>query len=146
MTAKEFLQSIRNEQNEINHLFEFVEELRTSLLPSAIRYDKLDIQTSLPEDPMAETYAKIDEIKRSIGERVSKLMEKYNKAMMMVVNLEKTEHRQIIQTYYLNSEHLNWNQVADHLGYSKQHTLRLHNDAIELLQKNFKDETKMRLE
>lgn len=142
MTAKEFLQSIRNEQNEINHLFEFVEELRTSFLPSAIRYDKLDIQTLMPEDPMAKTYAEIDEVERSIRELLAKLMEKYNKAVTMVLALEKAEHRQVIQTYYLNSEHLNWNQVADRLGYSKQHTFRIHNEAMELLQKNFKDESK----
>ena len=62
MTAKEFLQSIRMERMEVDHMSDMLEELRTSLLPSAIRYDKIDVQVSLPDDPMAETYAKIEEV------------------------------------------------------------------------------------
>ena len=142
MTAKEFLQSIRMERMEVDHLSDLLEELRTSLLPSAIRYDKIDVQVSLPDDPMAETYAKIEEVETKIRDHLSGLIEKYNKAMTMVLNLDKSEHRQVIQAYYLNPSHPKWSEVADYLGYSEPQIFRFHNEAIELLQKDFKDESK----
>ena len=142
MTAKEFLQSIRMERMEVDHMSDMLEELRTSLLPSAIRYDKVDIQVSLPEDPMAETYAKIEEVETKIRDHLSGLVEKYNRAVSMILQLEKTEHRQIIQRYYLGTDHPKWYQVAEQMGYSEQHTFRLHNEAMELLQNIYKDESK----
>jgi DNA-directed RNA polymerase specialized sigma subunit len=142
MTAKEFLQSIRMERMEVDHMSDMLEELRTSLLPSAIRYDKIDVQVSLPDDPMAETFAKIEEIETQIRDHLTGMMDKYNRAVALVLQLEKSEHRQVLQAYYLDPAHPKWQQVADRLGYSEQHIFRLHNDAIEQLEKDFKDESK----
>ena len=142
MTAKEFLQSIRMERMEVDHMSDMLEELRTSLLPSAIRYDKIDVQVSLPDDPMAETFAKIEEIETQIRDHLTGMMDKYNQAVALVLQLEKSEHRQVLQAYYLDPAHPKWQQVADRLGYSEQHIFRLHNDAIEQLEKDFKDESK----
>ena len=142
MTAKEFLQSIRMERMEVDHMSDRLEELRTSLLPSAIRYDKIDVQVSLPDDPMAETFAKIEEIETQIRDHLTGMVDKYNRAVALILQLEKSEHRQVLQAYYLDPAHPKWQQVADRLGYSEQHIFRLHNDAIEQLEKDFKDESK----
>ena len=135
MTAKEFLQSIRMERMEVDHLSDLLEELRTSLLPSAIRYDKIDVQVSLPDDPMAETYAKIEEVETKIRDHLTGLVKKYDQAANMILQLEKTEHRQVLQLYYLSSSRVKWHDVADKMFLSEQRIYQLHGDAIKEAEK-----------
>lgn len=68
MTAKEgraFFGEIRRTKSAIRRKELEVEELRASLLPSAIRYDRDRVQTS-PSDPLPNVMARIDELEREI--------------------------------------------------------------------------------
>ena len=133
--VKSFLQSIRSERLEIEYLSNLVEELRTSLLPSAIRYDKISVQTSPDPDPMTDIIAKIDKYEQKIRQNLEALISRYNEATELVMSLDKTEHRQVLYLYYLSQTRLTWINVADKMDYSEQRIYQLHNEAIDILQR-----------
>ena len=133
--VKSFLQSIRSERLEIEYLSNLVEELRTSLLPSAIRYDKVSVQTSSDPDPMTDIISKIDKYEQKIRKNLEALISRYNEATELVMSLDKTEHRQVLYLYYLSQTRLTWFNVAEKMDYSEQRIYQLHNEAIDILQR-----------
>lgn len=65
--GRRFFGEVRRAESAIRRKTLEVEELRASLLPSAIRYDKDRVQTS-PSDPLPDVMARIDELEREIRE------------------------------------------------------------------------------
>ena len=131
--VKTYLQEVRNERLEIRQLEERIEELRMSLLPSAIRYDKPQIQTS-PEDPMLKIEAEISELEDDLREKLGRLVRRYRGAVRLISRLESSIHRSVLWEYYLNSDKPTWDVVADKMGYSKERLYQLHAEAIDRLE------------
>lgn len=133
-SVKAYLQSIRSARMEIDYLSDKVEELRTSLLPSGIRYDKINVQTSPDGDQMTSILCKIEDYEAKIRELLQVLLDDYNGAAEMIMTLEKSEHRQVLWIYYLDKDRPKWPEVAQRMQYSEQRIYQLHNDAITILE------------
>lgn len=134
-SVKTYLQSIRSARMEIDYLSDKVEELRTSLLPSGIRYDKINVQTSPDGDQMTDIFCKIENYEGKIKELLQVLLDDYNGAAEMIMTLEKSEHRQVLWIYYLDKDRPKWPEVARRMQYSEQRIYQLHNDAITILER-----------
>ena len=71
MTAEEevyqFLGRVRNYESDIRRAEVTAKELRSSMIPTAVRYDKDKVQAA-KEDSMSETAAKVDELERKISD------------------------------------------------------------------------------
>ena len=138
MSAKECLRKIRAERLEIEQLSDQIEELKYSLLPSGIQYDKIKVQTS-PDDTMLRIAAEIDTYERQIRHHMEKLIQRQNTAIQYLGMLEKSEHRQVLILYYMTSPRLTWQQVASRMQFSEQRIYQLHNDAVNELEKYWQD-------
>lgn len=134
MGAKQYLRQIREERLEIEQLYDRIEELNWSLLPSGIRYDTIRVQTS-PDNQLEEICSKIDLCERSLCDHLAKLVDRYNKAVGYVNRLDKSEHRQVLTLYYLSKDRPTWEQVAREMGYSDRRVYDIYNDAIAELEK-----------
>lgn len=139
--VKTYLQSIRSKRMEIKHLNDMLEELQTSLLPSGIRYDKVNVQHSVNPDPNLDVLEKIGKYEAKIRANLAELLEDYNAAYEMIMELERPEHRQVLYLYYLRSERITWETIAQEMKYSEQRIYQLHNEAIDILEQ----ETRKRL-
>ena len=140
-SVKGYLQSIRSERMEVDYLLDMVEELRTSLLPSGINYDKINVQTSPDSDPMLDVLEKIEKYENKIKEHLQGLLENYNNASQLIMMLEKPEHRQVLCLYYLDKSRLKWSDVAARMNYSEQRIYQFHNEAITILERENKKRT-----
>lgn len=132
MEAKEYLQEIRQERLEINQLQERINELKMSLLPGAIRYDKPNVQTS-PDDNMLRVEAKVDEIERKLKDKLETLCNRYDNAVRYIGLLDASNHRLVLYEYYLSADRPSWEQVGRKLGYSTDRIYQLHREAINQL-------------
>ena len=124
-----FLGTVRNLRKKESRFREQIEDLRLSLLPSGITYDKEKVQTS-PEDTVMETFARLDEIEGELKRIVTKLYE----ARVAITNrayILPPKERQIILRYYVDC----WtvSQVSDELQITERHAFRLKENAISML-------------
>ena len=69
MTAEEevyqFLGRVRTYESDIRRAEVTAKELRSSMIPTAVRYDKDKVQ-AMKEDSMSETVARVDELEKKI--------------------------------------------------------------------------------
>ena len=106
------------------------EELRSCLLPSAIRYDKDKIMTSYGTnaDPMAEVAARVDAIERDIAElhreKAHAILE-LEEAFSM---LEKNEH-EVMSRYYITRKSVP--TIAKEMSYQRRWVYDLRTKGIE---------------
>jgi len=133
-SIKAFLKSIRIEWKEVAHLSEIIEELRTSMLPSAVRYDKEHVQTSVDPDPDFDAMERIFKYEKIMRKLKMNLLEKYERAAEMIMQLEKSEHRQLIYLYYLHAKRLRWTEVAEKMNLTERRVYQLHDEAIHILE------------
>jgi hypothetical protein len=103
--VRELLQSVRAEKLEIVILREQIEELKMSLLPGAIRYDKDKVQTS-PDDQMSAVMEKVDDYERKLKHRLLSLLDKQSQASELIMELDDSLQRQVLQLYYLDKDRL----------------------------------------
>lgn len=140
MGVKRFLYAVRDEQKEIAELQERIADLRASLLPSAIRYDKDSVQTSV-SDTITDKMIKITEYDALLDRKLARLYARRAKAQKLIDTLPDSLERQVLSMYFLSDSRPTMEQVAGKLNYSVQHTFRIYASGLEHLQKN-KDESK----
>ena len=140
MNVKRFLYAVRDEQREIAELEERIADLRASLLPSAIRYDKDSVQTSV-SDTITDKMIKIAEYDALLDRKLARLYARRAKAQKLIDTLTDSLERQVLSIYFLSNSRPTMEQVAGKLNYSVQHTFRIYASGLEHLQKN-KDESK----
>jgi hypothetical protein len=131
MNAKTFLQSIRNDRLTIRQLQERIEELRFSMIPGAIRYDKVQVQTSPDADQFANAVGEIAEYEAQIREIMSKLVDKYSTAQKALMQIENQRDRSMIAVYYLDADLPPWKTVASMFNLSTRHSIVVANNLLQ---------------
>lgn len=132
MDVKVFLRDIRAKREEIANLSEAREQLESTLLPKAIRYDMDKVQTSA-SDRMITVAANLNEIDRKLEERIIRLSADISLAYDLVGQVRTPECREVLMLRYLmgTRQPLTWAEVADQMGYSVPHVKeKLHGKAI----------------
>lgn len=127
--AKTFFRKIRLERREIRILSERIHIRELSLLPSGIRYDKTDVQTSI-EDKMSEKLAEISDYELKRQKLLQALMLRQSQAIDIISGIPDTKQRQIMEIYYLDSTNPTWQDVADEMILDRRYVLRLHGEAL----------------
>lgn len=122
----EHVPEVRVEAQELN---ERIEELRASLLPQAIRYDKESVQTS-PTDLFSDRMSQILDYEQMLCDKLSLLINRREKAQEMIDALPDPRERRILSLYFLSGKRLRMTDVAKSIGYSPQQTYRLYSRAI----------------
>ena len=136
MGSKEFLNKIRYIDMMINCKLEQVAELRSMLLPGAIRYDKDKVQTSNNADSISDTVSKIMELEEKINTDIDELVELKSVARENIERMENDVEKVILYKRYFNNE--SFENIAVECGYSWRHIHRLHGEALKNFDKIYK--------
>lgn len=130
MTVKAFFRQCRREIAEYQYMKERLDWLRSSLLPEAIRYKQVDVQTSGAGDRMAEVVPEIVGLEQTIAEYVEQLASHQRIAEKIISQIEDPECRLLLWLYYLHDPQLTWEQVADKMHVTERTVYRLHGKAL----------------
>ena len=136
MSSKEFLNKIRYIDMMINCKLEQVAELRSMLLPGAIRYDKDKLQTSNNADAISDTVSKLMELEEKINTDIDELVELKSIARDKIERMENDVEKVILYKRYFNNE--SFENIAVECGYSWRHIHRLHGEALKNFDKIYK--------
>ena len=136
MSSKEFLNKIRYINMMINCKLEQVAELRSMLLPGAIRYDKDKVQTSHDADTISDTMIKVIELEEKVNADIDELVELKSVAREKIERMENDIEKVILYKRYFNNE--SFENIAVECGYSWRHIHRLHGEALRNFDKIYK--------
>lgn len=128
--VKAFFRQCRREIAEYQYMKERLDWLRSSLLPEAIRYKQVDVQTSGAGDRMAEVVPEIVGLEHTIAEYVETLAAHQQRAERIISQIDRPEFRLLLRLYYLNSPQLSWGDVADRMHYELQSIYNMHGQAL----------------
>lgn len=106
------------------------EELRSCLLPSAIRYDKDKVMTSYGTngDPMAEITARVDAIEREIAELQRQKACAIIELEDVFAKLDRNEH-EVMSRYYITRKSIS--AIAKEMVYQRRSVYDLRAKGIE---------------
>lgn len=77
-----------------------IEELRNSLLPAGIRYDRDRVQTS-PDDPILRVEARIDELEREVEELIKSRAQSIAEVADAIEGLDDERTKQVAHCRYV---------------------------------------------
>lgn len=133
---KQFLKQCRQELRELQIMTERAEWLRASLLPAAIRYKTVDVQTSGTGDQIGNVMPEVAELDDAIQSQIATLAMHQTRAQYIINGLDDTRFRQLLTLYYLDSRLLTWEQVADQMSYEMGSIYNLHGEALAAAEKS----------
>lgn len=103
-----------------------------SLIPGAIRYDAVKVQTS-PQDRMAETMGSIDEAQRKLREldqRRRREQETIRELCMRCTDLTEQERYIILKRYMYREK---WESIVHWLDLTDRRIFQIHGEALDKL-------------
>ena len=125
--------NIRDIRREITILRKHEHELRESMLPSAIRYDK-DSVSSSPQDPMSKYAEKISDTEEIIKKRLLKLQRDEYIAQKVLDDMPTSKYRTLLFLRYIDggtNYQNSWAKVAQNVGYDEQYVRqKMHQKAL----------------
>ncbi len=124
-----YLGRVRNLTRKELKLRRHIEELRYSLLPSGIRYDKDKVQTS-PMDQMLEVLSEIDRYERERLKVVKALIDIRSIIARKIIVLPEKEYY-VLSQYYLRLRTIK--EISEDLQITERHAFRLKNNGISIL-------------
>lgn len=119
--------------NEIRWLMERMVTLAWSMIPGAIRYDTVRVQTS-PQDRMAETMGDIDEAQRKLQEldqRRRREQETIRELCMGCQDLTDQERYVILKRYLYREK---WDSIAYWMELTDRRIFQIHSSALDKLE------------
>lgn len=126
----DYLMQVRKKDNAIRRMTMKCEELRSCLLPGAIRYDKDRVQSS-PEDKVSEILCKVADLEAQIEQF------QQEKAMLIIEIgdaielLEDDNEKTVLTEFYIGRVPMS--RVANDVSYSIQHAYRLRKRGVQHL-------------
>lgn len=142
--AEELFKNIRYIRREIYILERKQANIRESMLPSGIRYDKDQVQTS-PEDPMLKFAERISEAEELRQKRIAKLREDSALAQRILNDMPTAKYRMLLELRYIEGGidyRYSWSEIAFEMNYVEDYVRKeLYQEAIAEAQKIY-DELK----
>lgn len=127
--AENYLKAIREVEKNLKSKRDELEALRYKASGAgAIRYDKDRVQTS-PQDYLAMAMVDIVEISKQINEDEASIEDMKGKAYSIVRQMEKADHRALIEWFYLNG--ISMTETAEKMHLSERSAYYLKDDALE---------------
>ena len=118
---------------EIRDLMERMDTLAWSMIPGAIRYDAVRVQTS-PQDRMAETMGDIDEAQRKLrqlDQRRREEQERIRELCVQCLDLDDQERYVIIKRYLYRDK---WESIAYWMELTGRRIFQIHRSACNKLE------------
>lgn len=132
--AKRYLLQLRSLELRIAKAEEEIERKRMKMTSIAIRYDKLNVQTSAVEDPMAEHASALDELLRSISDMQRAYIRKRNVIEKQITDIsaENDRYASILALKYIYNQ--SWQRIADQMHLARDTVLVYHGKALKMFE------------
>ena len=134
MTAKEYLNQIRDLDILIDRKQAALDRLRTLSMSISVSVNDNPIQTSGSKDKMGDTVSRIIDVQDEINADIDKLVGMRIEASNLIDQLNKTKEISVLYMRYL--EKRSWDEIADELSYSLRRIFEIHGDALHNLEKS----------
>ena len=136
MTVKELLNSHYEINLAIDVKLEQLEELKSLATKVTATYSESH-STGTHADRVGRFSAKMVDLENEINEEIDKLVDVKLKIKEIVSSVSNATQRAILERHYILNE--SFEKIADKIGYSPRHILRMHNIAIEKLEELYAD-------
>ncbi len=138
MTVKELLESHKSMDLLINSKLEQLQELRslaTKMSPSLPNEGR---PSGTVSDRVGRTAAKIVDLENDINDHINRLLGIKNVIEHIVSSINNTVYAILIERRYMLYEP--WEVIAEKMNYTPRHISRLHNSAIEYLERTYPED------
>lgn len=132
MTAKEYLRSIRNADENINYRLSELSKLRAEITSISPKTGGERVQTGGDKDPM-KAVDRLVTLEAEINAEIDRYTELRVKTREMISQMTNDRYKAILIEYYLNGK--TWEQVAESLNIERRWLFRLHGRALQQFEK-----------
>ena len=130
--VKAYLRRLKGISDDINVIKAQMENLRLSMLPQGVSYDKDPVQTS-PQDPMANFAAKLDELGRELAERQKEYETVFDEISAVICAVKNGDARVILAKRYIGFKC--WQDIESEVPYCVRVLHRKHNIGLMEIEK-----------
>ena len=117
--ALRLLKDIKHINHLIEKLQEQIDEIYTSLTNATVKAKEIDVQTSLPSDPMADKVIQAVEYERQLEDYQKELIERKNVALGIIRQLSIDDQQYIVLKYMSNKT---IEEIGQIVGYAYRQT------------------------
>lgn len=136
MTAKEYLSQIRKAEIMIRIRAEELQKLKeNTAYISAIRYDKVRVQTSPGGSGISKAVEESVSLQLDIEKRIRKLTKKRHEIINQIEQMKNPNHVEVLKLRYIDGER--FEAIACSMGYSYDHIIRMHGEALQAFGRMF---------
>lgn len=131
MTAKEYLQTIKDKRERIRTLSEEIEQLRTDAESVSINLD------GMPRNGNQSTFERLAiqlaEVESQLTDEMSQLWSEVMRAHALIGQVSSSQRQTILTKRYIKGQR--WEEIAYEMHFSWQHCFRVHGLALAELDK-----------
>ena len=138
MTAREYLQTIRERRERIKVLLEEIEQLRTDAESVSINLDGMPRNNG--QSSFEKLAIQLAEAETQLTDEMSGLWSETMKAHRLIGQVSNSQRQQILTKRYLKNQR--WEEIAYEMHFSWQHCFRVHGLALAELDKILEREDK----
>ena len=138
MTAREYLQTIRDGRERIKVLLEEIEQLRTDAESVSINLDGMPRNNG--QSSFEKLAIQLAEAETQLTDEMSGLWSETMKAHRLIGQVSNSQRQQILTKRYLKNQR--WEEIAYEMHFSWQHCFRVHGLALAELDKILEREDK----
>jgi len=131
MTAKEYLQTIKDRRDRIRNLLEEIEQLRADAEKVSINLDGMPRNSG--QTSFEKLAIQLAETESQLTEEMSGLWSEVMKAHSLIGQLSSAQRQRILTKRYLYGQR--WETIAYEMHFSWQHCFRVHDHALRELDK-----------
>lgn len=129
MTAKEYLSQIRKAEIMIRIRAQELQRLKEdTAYISAIRYDKVRVQTSPDGSGISKAVEESVSLQLEIEKRIQRLTKKRHDIINEIEGMSNPNHIELLKLRYIDNER--FEAIACTMGYSYDHVIRMHGEAL----------------
>lgn len=139
MKIKEYLMQAYRIDQRINSKLEQIASLHDLATKATVTYSDMPRNPNKGKSKIEDTIIKIMELEDEINHDIDRLVDLKTDITHLIKNLDSHEYQIILEQRYLCFK--SWEQIAVDMGYSIQHTSRLHDAALTELERFYKDES-----
>ena len=140
MTGREYLSDLRRQQRELINLLLLAKRLRYDLLPSAIVYDRDQVQTS-PSDVFTEKMIAVCSILDKIDTYTKEVECNRYEALNLINRIDNPKYRSVLTLYYVQSVNgyklPRWSDIAKALNDKEGNIRQINRRALKVFDKIF---------
>ena len=139
MKIKDYLNQAHRLDQRINSKLEQITSLHDLATKATVTYSDMPRNPNKGKSRIEECILKIMELEEEINRDIDRLVDLKTDITHLIKKLDSHEYQILLEQRYLCFK--SWEQISVNLGYSIQHTFRLHDEAMKELSRFYKDES-----